>query len=127
VPVTYEIDKARNLIRTRCEGTVLLEDVVAHFHTLEKDPDCPEHLDVLLDLSGTLTLPTPAKLRVVSDEIGRVRSRVGFGNCAIVVDREALYGIARMFEVFASGRFHATQVFRDRTEAEAWLESPEKA
>ncbi|HVN82535.1 MAG TPA: hypothetical protein VMW38_26350 [Terriglobia bacterium] len=123
MPVTYSIDEAQGVIRTKCAGYVTLEQVVDHFRMLDEDPDCPAHLDVLLDLSETTSLPESNQLKIVSNEIGRIRSKIQFGTCAIVASREALFGMARMFEVFAAERFHAIQVFRILSEAEVWLAS----
>jgi hypothetical protein len=58
VPVTYEIDKARGIIRTRCAGFVTMFDVLGHFRELSEDPECPKQLDVVLDLREITSLPT---------------------------------------------------------------------
>ena len=103
-----------------------MEQVVDHFRMLEEDPACPGRLDVLLDLSETTSLPESTQLKVVSDEIGRIRSTIQFGACAIVATRDALFGMARMFEVFAAERFHETRVFRILDEAEQWLATSQR-
>ena len=121
MPVAYEIDQARGLIRTRCIGNVTLEEVLGHFPTLAQDPGCPARLDVLLDLSEMTAMPEPYQLREISDEIGRVSDRVRFDACAIVAPSDVLYGLLRMFEVFAEKQFRTTCVFREIGEAEAWL------
>ena len=97
MPVTYQIDKANRIIRTRCTGAVTLEEVIEHFHVLERDPDCPDSLDVLLDVSQGTSLPDAENLRDVAREIGRIRGRVQFGACAIVACTDALFGMLRMF------------------------------
>src|SRR5215467_7876234 len=102
MPVVYEIDQTRNTIHTSCIGDVTLYEVVEHFHTLEEDPACPKHLDVLLNLSEQESVPSSSQLRIVSEEIARVRSRVEFGACAIVVGSDALFGAAMVFEVLAA-------------------------
>ena len=78
MPVTYQIDKPQGLIRTKCAGAVALEEIVEHFRTLETDPECPDRLNVLLDLSDQTSMPTAEKLRGVVREINRVRARVQF-------------------------------------------------
>jgi hypothetical protein len=121
MPVVYEIDQARAVIRTRCVGDASFEEVIGHFHMLESDPACPPLLDVLLDLSGMTSLPAPEQLREVSSQMGNVSKRVRFGACAIVAPRTVLFGLLRMFEVFAEERFRTSRVFRETGEAEAWL------
>jgi len=122
MPVVYEIDQTRNTIHTSCIGDVTLYEVVEHFHTLEEDPACPKHLDVLLNLSEQESVPSSSQLRIVSEEIARVRSRVEFGACAIVVGSDALFGAAMVFEVLAARGFRVTKIFRDRDAALSWLE-----
>ncbi len=121
MPVTYEIDAANGIVRTRCVGPVTLQEVLGHFRDLTRDPDCPRHLDVLLDLSQETSVPESEEMRIVADEIGRVRERVTFGTCAVVACRDALFGMLRMFQVFTEGLFSESWVFRSLPEAEAWL------
>ena len=121
MPVTYTIDSSRKLIRTKCAGDVTLAEVIDHFRQLVRDPQCPEYLDVLLDLSEETSLPSTSELIAVAYEIKRVRQRVRFGMCAVVAQRDALYGMLRVFEVVAQDYFGAIHVFRTHREAETWL------
>ena len=120
--VTYQIDQAKRRIHTRCVGAVTLDEVLQHFADLVRDPDCPARLDVLLDLSEITSLPTGSQLTAVTTEVARVRPRVQFDGCAIIASRDALFGMARMFEVFAEQYFGATRVFRTVNEGTRWLE-----
>jgi hypothetical protein len=121
MPVIYQIDKANALIRTTCVGDVTLEEVIEHFRVLARDPDCPDHPDVLLDLSEQTSVPQSDQLRRITMAIRHVRSRMQFGTCAIVACTDALYGMLRMFQVFTEELFDAAQVFRTISDAEAWL------
>ena len=120
--VIYRIDQAKHRIHTRCIGAVTLDEVRQHFTDLVRDPDCPGRLDVLLDLSETTSFPTSGQLSAVTTEVARVRPRVQFDGCAIIVSQDALFGMARMFEVFAENYFGATRVFRSMDEGIGWLE-----
>jgi len=123
MPVTYTIDKPLGLIRTRCLGHVTLPEVIAHFRELEADEECPSRLDVILDLTDTTSLPSNEQLRAVTEKIGRLRDRVRFGACAIVVRTDAWFGMAQVFEVRAARSFSATKIFREVAAAETWLEN----
>jgi hypothetical protein len=121
MPVTYQIDAANGIIRTRCIGAVTLGEVLDHFRELARDPDCPRRLDVLLDLSEQTSLPESRELRIVAYEVSRVREQVEFGTCAVVAYENALFGMLRMFQVFTEELFGETWIFRSLPEAEAWL------
>jgi hypothetical protein len=121
MPVTYQIDKTKGIIHTRCIGPVTIKEVIDHFRALERDPNCPDHVDVLLDLSEQPSIPTNENLRDVTREIGRIRNNVQFGTCAIVACSDALFGMLRMLEVFIEEYFRESHVFRTTSEADAWL------
>jgi hypothetical protein len=78
---------------------------------------------VFLDLHEVTSRPTAEEIRIASKEPGALQGTVTFGCCAIVVDRDALFGMARMWGILAEGSFVAVNVFRSTTEAEAWLEA----
>jgi hypothetical protein len=121
MPVTYVIDQQEKLIRTRCVGNVLVGEVINHFRTLERDPACPDRLDVFLDLSETTSLPFTAEITAVAQEINRVREKVRFCACAVLATGNALFGMMRVFAVVAGGYFSEIRVFRSADEAEVWL------
>jgi hypothetical protein len=121
MPVTYVIDKPRKFIHTRCLGDTTLEEVIGHFDELVQDPDCPDQLDVLLDLSEMNSVPESDQLWTVSKKIGNTVSRVRFDRCAIVAVEDVIFGMSRVFAAFAENHFEAVQVFRDQKEAQNWL------
>lgn len=121
MPLTYSIDTNARLIRTTCAGNLTLEEVINHFHELQRDPNCPSRLDVLLDLTDVTSLPESRQLGAVALEVKKTLEKVRFDVCAIVAQRDALFGMLRMFEVMVEKYFRAIQVFRVRAEAETWL------
>jgi hypothetical protein len=125
VPVTYSIDSASGLIRTTCSGPVTLKEVIEHFRTLRQDPLYIEGLDVLLSVSDADLIPESSNLDRVVTELRTFQEEVPFRLCAIVAAGDTMFGMMRMFEVFAGKYFRAIRVFRDLTAAETWLVSPE--
>ena len=63
---------------------------------------------MLLDLSETTSFPSSGQLTAVTTEVARVGPRVEFDGCAIIASQDALFEMARMFEVFAEIRWHAS-------------------
>jgi hypothetical protein len=123
MPVMYKIDTKERVIRTQCIGNATFEEVVGHFRELERDPECAERLDVLLDVSEMTSLPNAIQIRALPPELKKIQKKVRFEACAIVAVRDALFGMLRMFEVMAQDYFRVIRVFREATEAEAWLVS----
>jgi len=123
VPISYQIDAEKNLIRTTAVGQLTLEEVVDHFRTLAEDAQRPEGPDVFLDLSEVTSAPDARQLSIVVGEMKRIGAKLRFGACAILASRDALFGMMRMFEALAEEFFRETRTFRDETEALVWLVS----
>jgi len=119
--VTYQLNYKAQFIETQCTGDVTLEEVMDHFSELEADPLLPDRLDVFLDLDKMTSLPEGHQLRDVAGAVERLMAKVEWGSCAILASSDGIFGISRMFEVFAEGLFARTRVFRTREEAEHWL------
>ncbi len=123
MPVTYNIDKAKRTIRTRCSGNVTLAEVLEHFRTLEQDTDRPDSLHVLLDLTETTSMPGFAEIMTVGEAIRAIRKTIHFGICAVAVESDVLFGMARTFEMVAAAYFDDVRVFRGVSAAEEWFVS----
>jgi hypothetical protein len=121
MPITYQVDLPRDLIRTQARGSVTPDEVAGHLRALELDPLFHKPMDVLLDLTACSSLPDRGQLAGVAHQLSRLGGRERFVRCAIVAERTAMYGMTRMFEVLAEEQFAATQTFRTRREAEVWL------
>jgi len=62
MPLTYHIDKTNRITHVRSIEPVTLAEVIDHFHVLQRDPECPDRLDVLLHLSEQSSIPTKEHL-----------------------------------------------------------------
>jgi hypothetical protein len=121
LPITYQIDVNRRLIRTAAVGRVNPKEVINHFWALARDPLFPERPDVFLDVSAVESPPHAQELSIVVGEMKRIGAKLRFGACAIMASRDALFGMMRMFEALAEEFFLEMRTFRDATEAEQWL------
>jgi hypothetical protein len=122
MPVTYEIDRARNLVRTACVGFVTFQEVMAHFNALESDPRRAGAMDVLLDLRGLTSTPETGQLRRAAKRIEPEQTPLQWGVCALVATDPAAISTGKLFAVFARDRFRATTVVSSLEEADRWIE-----
>lgn len=125
MPVTYSIDTARRLIRCACTSPMTFDEVINNFRALRVDPDCSGHMDSLVNLTAADLLLNSNQLRLATLEIKALMARAQFDRLAIVADRDAMYGMMRVFQVFASEQIAVIRVFRKLSEAESWLQSSE--
>ena len=127
MPVTYSIDIARRLIRCACTSPMTFEEVINNFRALGIDPACSGRMDSLVDLTAADLLLDSGQLRHAALEIKALMPKAQFVRLAIVTDRDAMYGMMRVFQAFASDQFDEIRVFRKLNKAESWLQSNESA
>jgi hypothetical protein len=123
MPIRYDIDEVRGLIRTRCVGETTLAEVTKHFEELRADPRLPKRVSVLLDLTALATAPDRDQLRSVVAEVKEVGASLRWGALAIVARTDLLFGMSRILAVFVEEVFTKTGVFRQLAEAERWLDA----
>ena len=81
---TYTIDVPMGLIVTECSGQVTLGEVQEHFQELARVWPPVDRLDVLLDLTDQISLPTLRDLEAVAMELDAQIGPRRFGRCAVV-------------------------------------------
>lgn len=124
MPITYRIHGDLNLVVTRFTGHVTDEEFVELYKTMLHDNDYVLGTNELADLrvAESLNLSAVALRRV--EEI--TRNRYGGSDksfrTAIIAPRDPLYGIGRMYEVFAEEGPENVKVCRDPLEALQWLD-----
>lgn len=117
MPIRYALDAEMRSIRTHGVGQVTLPEVLAHFDELQALSDRPARLDVLLDLTECTSVPETDQLRGVARRVGSLGPNV-FRTLTVAASSDGLYGMGRMFEVFAGPFFESIEVFRDLASAE---------
>jgi hypothetical protein len=104
-------------------GDVEVVDFEGAMKTLEKVPDITDYTRTLWDLRE-ITSPSPSsgEVRRSVDLAEGYRARRGHGKSAVVVGREVDFGLVRMYQAYAEQKDVEIAVFRDYSEALAWLE-----
>lgn len=75
---------------------------------------------ILVDGRGTTTAPKTGELQAIARDMRLLIAR-GYGPMAIVTDRTFVYGVARMFAVFAEAFGLRVRAFHSVADASDWL------
>jgi hypothetical protein len=126
MPITYQIDSERALVRTTIAGFVTFPEVMAHFAALEADPNRTGPMNVLIDIRGLTSVPETGQLRRAANRIDPERSPLQYGVLVIVASDPAAVGTGKLFAVFARERFRATTIVPTVEEAERWLQDQDR-
>ena len=112
------VDHTRQRVVVRTEGTITLDDVLAHLE--EERRDAGLSYSELIDGRGSTPALSSADVRAIVDALSRVARESRLGPTAILVDTDLAYGILRMLEILVED-VCAVRPFRHQEEAEKWL------
>lgn len=98
-----------------CQRAV--DDILAH-----PAASTSEGRKILVDARGVVAAPATMELQALARDMKVLIAR-GYGPLAIVTDRTFVYGVARMFAVFAEAFGMHVSAFHSVDEAADWLAS----
>ena len=112
------VDHTRQRVVVRTEGTITLDDVLAHLE--EERREAGLSYSELIDGRGSIPALSSADVRAIVDALSRVAKESRLGPTAILVDTDLAYGLLRMLEILVED-VCAVRPFRHQEEAEKWL------
>ena len=126
MPISYQIDRRNSIVRVRPTGSIEFDEIATTVEQLLRDPSLQPGMNVLSDHSELRSVASTQLVRSSVPLLQRLAERLGSFKCAVVVPRDASYGMARMAEAYARSTAVEIRAFRVRDEAESWLtqESP---
>lgn len=122
VDYSFQIDKARNLIRETWKGRVTLERLEQADAELMNHPDFADGMHLLSDVRNAELDLHYSQMEAYVAEIG---PKERWGKMAVVVSSVADRGMARMYETlcrFQPNYFQEFRIFESLEEAEKWME-----
>jgi hypothetical protein len=122
MPIVYDIDAERGLLRASFSGAISPAELLAWYGDLRAHPDFRDDLKEIADFTLTENQgwTTDEMKAVVSQEVfgpGAYRAFVG--------PTDLVYGLSRMYASFAKteGQGGTIEVFRTVEDAQAWIDS----
>jgi hypothetical protein len=119
MPMSYEVDGERSLVRCRTWGRLTNEELREHYRAMGADPSFRPSFRQLGDLRdvdvGLLdagVVREVAASRVFAPGVRR----------ALVASTDHAYGLSRIFAAYAETGLQEVKVFRDMASAERWLD-----
>ncbi len=120
MPITYAVDKTRNIITETWSGAVDADTLGAFWRALLDDPDAMNCRRTLVDLRNAEMVFSGSEL----SDLVRTIVVPGLGDrkwaSALVVGAAAQYGRSRQYQAFAD-MYSTDAIFNDLHAAEAWL------
>lgn len=124
MPIQYEIDEDRGVVRTTASGRLTDEELLEHKRALLDDPRFRPGMAELSDVRGVDELAvTPAGIAEAAQFDESHSDHFGSHRLALLVPTDLVFGMGRMYEQRTDGNTGGVQIFRDEAEALRWLES----
>ena len=121
MPFALELRRG-TVMYVRAWGNVTFAECAALLDEVLDDTRLVPHTRILVDAHRVSEAPSAAELRTLVRDLYPLRS-LGVDAIAIYTDSAFVYGMARMFAILAEISGLRVGVFRNRTEAEWWLNS----
>ncbi|HEU4557727.1 MAG TPA: hypothetical protein VFS20_07750 [Longimicrobium sp.] len=119
MPATYRLETERSLVVLTLTGVVTPAELDAIRARIREDPAFGPSFSVLADASEL----NPAALTGDAVRARAAKPPIYPMRIAIVAPADVVFGIARMYQMMTEGSGTTVAVFRDPTEAMAWLAS----
>lgn len=119
-PISYQIDKAQNIILETWTGTVKAGDLRDYWVEYLEDPEVMCCRRTLVDLRACTMELSGMDLMVLIDSVVVPKLNGRDWQTAIVVASPTQYGVSRQYSAFAD-LYSRDQIFNDPEEAKAWL------
>jgi hypothetical protein len=125
VPVAFAFSAPLEIF-VIAEGDVTFAEVAVLLDELIDDPGIVPGTGLLVDCRKVTGAPSTPELRLIARDLAPLRDR-GVNRIAVCADSMFVYGIARMFAVFAELLGIHVAAFRDMEATKRWLSSSEAA
>jgi hypothetical protein len=116
------IDAEKGIVYTTVTGELTLKEITADMAQLAAEPSYRPDMPGLVDLRGVTKLLTAEETAQLAETIKSRPRAVNRARRALLVSSDLAYGMYRMFEAMSEGGSVEYHVFRDETEARAWVQ-----
>ena len=118
MPIQYRIDPDREIVFMTAEGSLTDADLEKLRASMQSDPDFHPNLNQLGDFRATdFSGLTATGVRALAERI----SDSDQSQRAIIVSTDLAFGMSRMYQILTDENPAKVMVFKDMTEARAWL------
>jgi hypothetical protein len=121
MPITFSVEASKKTVLTTVTGPLLDGDLVGYLADLLNHPAySPGFSALVVCRDVALGSFSAAAVRRFAQFTREAEQQLEDSRVAIVAHQTAVYGIARMYQLLRDPRYEL-QVFRELSEAEAWL------
>ena len=127
MPIQYEIDHERRLVRARASGVMTDDDVFGYQHEAWSRPEVAGY-DEIVDMTAVerIALPSLARIKDLAALSSKMDAGRGLSRFAIVAPGDVAFMLGRLYKAIRglAGGTKRVGVFRTAAEADEFLRRP---
>lgn len=122
MPISYRIDSRRKTIFLTAKGVLKDGDAEKHLAILLEDSKYSPHFSVVGDARGIKSLKVSTSgIQSFADFTRKNRDRFEGRKLALVATSDAIYGMAKLYQLRRDDSKYTLGVFRDPEQALEWI------
>jgi hypothetical protein len=122
VTIEYQLLPERALAVVHASGDVDALEILAEGARMFAESDWQAGFSILLDYRRITSFAADSEqIRKIVEQDSNNAPVLEGSRCAVVADKDYVYGLARMWEILSESSALQTMVFRDHDQALAWL------
>ena len=120
MPISIDYDREENVIFTKAEGVIELDDIIMYFSSVatlnirKGYRVLADYSDAILELSNEDIHEMAKRRKVFLDTNGKI-------SIAVICNEDYVFGLGRMYEALLGKDKYNTMIFRSQEEAMQWL------
>ncbi len=120
MPISYVVDREKNLIFETWTGQVSADDLAAYWRRYLADPEVLEIRRTIVDLRGSTITFSGMDLKFLIQTIVPVLKDRDWTTALVADGGSAEFGVSRQYQVFAD-RYSKDCIFETMAAAEEWM------
>ena len=120
MPISIDYDSNENVIYTKAEGEIRLDDILAYFSSVAA-LDLQKGYRVLADYSDALLYLSSADAYEMSGQRNKISVPDEKIRIAVFCKEDLVFGVGRVYQALLGEDKYEVMIFRSQEDAKSWL------
>ena len=121
MPISIDYDREENVIYTKAEGEIRLDDILSYFSAVAT-LDLKKEYRVLADYSDAILKLSSEDIQAVAKRREVISAADDIIRIAVFCRKDLVFGLGRMYGALLGEDKYSTMIFRSKEEAVQWLD-----
>ena len=120
MPISINYCGEKNVIYTKAEGVIVLDDVMSYFSSVAA-LNLQNEYSVFADYTDAILEISSKEIKYMAEQRKKTVKVYGKIKIAVFCNHDLVFGLGRMYEAFLGEDNYSVMIFRKQQEAKKWL------